>query len=146
MKSESDHVGDEEVILRRVVLDPQFYDPSSPEPISPQAFRPTKADVDGLSVFREAFCSAAEVASSGPNPKGYCVAGLGAEFIREQGLSLQPAPNPRPPSGHTLIPEMCYEERPAPERKRKLKEWQRVLAVKACEMVRDSPSGPAAGT
>lgn len=96
-----------ERVFRRILK--AYYDASLAQPIQRVSFVPNKSDDDGLSLFREAFTSAAEVAAKGPNAKGYVVARLLVQDIVGLGLSVVPAPDETQPRGHCLIPELTIE-------------------------------------
>lgn len=107
MIEEADPVGSEELVFRRIPnLVPDFVNFDLPMPVMRLAFQPSRSDADGLSVFREIFTTARDVAASGSNPRGYYVASLAVEAIL--GLSLTVIPNPLAdgPRGHALIPEI----------------------------------------
>ncbi|MBM4073532.1 MAG: hypothetical protein FJ271_32115 [Planctomycetes bacterium] len=70
------------------------------------AFRPTRDDEDGISVFRERIISAAEVASLGRKPEEYFVVRLSVAALAQLGLSVVPDVDAKAPAGHAFIPEL----------------------------------------
>ena len=110
-KAEHDSVSQDEKVLRRILKNPEYYKPGLPIPIQYRAFYPTKEDEDGLSLFRELFTTAGDVAK-GKNPKGYAVARLLVAAINELDLTVLPDPQPQPElPGHSLIPELNYNDK-----------------------------------
>ena len=81
--------------------------------IDPNAFQPAKDDDDGISLFREDFVTAEDLASLSTHAKGVRVARVLARECTSLYLSLKPAPDPPMPPGHTVIPEMIYLKRTA---------------------------------
>jgi hypothetical protein len=81
--------------------------------IDPNAFQPAKDDDDGISLFREDFVTAEDLAMLSLHPKGVRVARVLASECTNLHLSLNPAPHPHEPAGHTLIPEMTFVKRTA---------------------------------
>jgi hypothetical protein len=105
MIQEHDAVEASEYILRRIHKD--HYNASLPAPVLRLAFQPSKADVDGLSVFRERFITAAELARLGRTPGAYYVARLLVAALHDLGLTIIPAPVIGLP-GHAIIPELNF--------------------------------------
>ena len=129
MKDENDLVSPDEHVLRRINNKKDWYDPSLGFPVTRVACTPFKKDVDGLSVFRELFVSAAEVAAAGPNPDGYYVARLLVADIQRLGLTVVPNPLPGRLRGHAIIPELNYSAtRSDPDTKKRTKELTFELA------------------
>jgi hypothetical protein len=97
------------------------------------AFDPSKNDSDGLSVYRERYHSASEVAAmrtKGTSPTW--VVRLRASSILQLGLALQPDPRPtedglpnRP--GHALISSMRSENRSTDEVKNWMMQLQAIV-------------------
>jgi hypothetical protein len=81
--------------------------------IDPNAFQPAKDDADGISLFREDFVTAEDLSSMSTHPKGVRVARVLARECTSLHLSLNPAPDPHVPPGHTVIPEMVFLKRTA---------------------------------
>lgn len=138
MPSESDLVGDEEAILRRIPASPAYVDldPGAEQAVSRLAFQPHKEnDTDGLSVYRRLFLSPRAVAATREKPS--FVAELLAARIRGLGLSVEPDPLVSGPPGHALIPELTAEMRKNdPER---CKQLQLELALIASERIVHTP-------
>lgn len=105
---ETDALRADEYVLRRV---PLATTPAQP-PFTQAAFRATPRDNDGLSLFRERFTTAYEVAEKVGRPFECHVVRLRVEFILEIEecgirLSLKPDPAAPPiPRGHCLVPEI----------------------------------------
>lgn len=98
-------VGRQEFVLRRIHRN--FYEDRPKDPIKSPAFKPTPSDTDGLSVFRESYCTPRELVEAARQPPTeYYVVRLRAGDVLDAGCSLVPDPQPAPqPAGHTLIPE-----------------------------------------
>ncbi len=75
------------------------------------AFRPTRSDTTGLSVFRAAFVrpvdTLANVEASKRND--YYVAQLAVQDLHRLGLTVSPDPDPNGPAGHAIIPELSWQ-------------------------------------
>jgi len=123
---QQDSVSPDEYVLRRIPKDKSRYDPSLNEPVQRIAFEPSKWDVDGISVFREFFVSAAALAEAGTNNNGYCVARLSVSTLIALGLTIVPDPRNDQPPGHAVIPELSISK--MKQNKTKCKEIQRELA------------------
>lgn len=106
MKDESDPVSPDEFILRRIPNLPNYINLSLPIPVTNAGFSPTNDDVDGLSVYREKFVTAKEIAEAGRSDAGYYVVRFKAEDLLNLGMTLDPDPQEGELSGHTLIPEL----------------------------------------
>ena len=124
MNDQYDLISDDEILLRRVVR--EYVNVDLPLPVQREGFRPTKRDIDGISLFRERFVSPSDVANGNRGPTGYYVVRLRASNIRELGLNILPNVKDDQLPGHSLIPEINY---PAMKNdKSKSKELQRMLA------------------
>ncbi len=145
---ENSPVSTEERILRRVLNDEEYYDPSSEIlPVTPEAFRPTKWDLTGISVFRRLFIEPQDAANGGTNIKGYYVAQLLAGEIIDGGMTVEPDPidgeDPSYLPGHTAIPEINYidfKDKTNKEKKDKIKELQLELAILASKDIVYTPN------
>ena len=126
MTDQQDPVSPDEYVLRRIPKDKSRYNPSLPEPVQRVAFQPSEWDVDGISVFRELFVSAAALAKAGTNNNGYCVARLSVSDLIALGLTIVPDPRNDQPPGHAIISELSISE--MKQNKAKCKEIQRRLA------------------
>ncbi len=95
-----------EIILRRILkihYQPDVID----SPFSVETFRPSSADDDGLSFFREKFITPFELASSGNKPAhDYVVAKFLAGDLFNLGLSLKITYEEDDLPGHVVIPEL----------------------------------------
>lgn len=92
-------------MLRRIPNAPDYFKGSLADPITPQAFRPNKNDTDGISLYRELFTSAEELAATGKNGDCY-VARIAVADLIELGLAVVPSVVRNGLLGHVLIPEM----------------------------------------
>ena len=107
MPDENDPIEDGEVLLRAVPNDGNRYQADHARgPILRLAFQPAPNDQNGISLFREAFVSPADVAAALPKAGDYYVARLLTADIRGLQLSLVPDPRSDQPPGHCLIPEL----------------------------------------
>jgi hypothetical protein len=103
MSQEDDPVEKGEYVLRRIHKD--HYNAALTSPVLRLAFQPSKWDTDGLSVCREQFISAAQLAALGRASGAYYVARLAVVTLH--GLSLTVIPSPRDDlPGHAVIPEL----------------------------------------
>lgn len=107
MSDQHDPIEDDEFLLRRVLR--EYVDTNLAQPVQREGFRPTKDDVDGISVFRERFVAPSVVATAGRRgPTGYYVVRLRARDIRALGLSVRPNVMDNQLPGHSLIPEINH--------------------------------------
>ena len=98
-----------EVLLRTVPNSVSYYTKTMGNwAINPSAFEPARDDTDGISLFREDFITAKNLASTNTHLNGVRVARLVAKQCTGLQLSVKPAPDPKDPPGHTLIPEMLF--------------------------------------
>jgi hypothetical protein len=95
-------------VLRRIHKN--FYKEGLELPIQLEAFRPTKDDLDGLSVFLAAEATPEQTLAVVPPAKRplYYVASIPIQDLRQLGLTLLPHPIEEAP-GHAVIPEMNLE-------------------------------------
>lgn len=100
MSDERSPVSLNEWVLRAIPNVEHFYKP----PILRVAFEPNRNDTDGLSVFREGFTNAAEVARSLPKRGDYYVVRLSVRELSELALTVTPSPLPEGPRGHAVTP------------------------------------------
>lgn len=113
MTDQSDPVSGDEYILRRVPHIPQnpWIFPDSPQPVDKLAFRPTDDDEGGISVFRELFVSAEEIAARNREGKGKeCwVLRIRVSDLLGFPISVEVVPDPLEGDGlpgHSLIPQL----------------------------------------
>ncbi len=125
MSDERSPVSLNEWVLRAIPNVEHFYKP----PILRVAFEPNRNDTEGLSVFRERYTAAAEVARSLPKRGDYHVVRLSVRELSELGLTVTPDPLAEGPRGHAIIPELSYPAFRAD--KRRLKAVQRRYAEMA---------------
>lgn len=97
----------EEFILRRVHHN--HVDPGPPIAVNYTAFRPTPDDTAGLSVFREQYSTAAQVAAAGRKPGEYYVVRLSVRDLQRLNLTVVPDEQPGGPPGHALVPELSVD-------------------------------------
>ena len=121
MSDESDPVTTDEHVLRQIHT--TRYDPSLPVPVRRDAFEPNKLDTTGISVFRERFTTAANLANYGRQPGRYYIARLSVRDLWGLGLTVIPAPVKGGIPGHAVIPELNSSTA-----KKRSKELQRDLA------------------
>lgn len=110
VESQDEPLAKNEVVLRRALNGEHINYDLPIVRVTPQAFRPTKKDVDGVSVFRRLFSTPEEVAASGLSIRGYSVASLKRRDILKLGLSVIPDPQEDQLMGHSLIPEINTED------------------------------------
>ena len=123
---ERQHVKEEEFVFRRIHRN--YYQAGLPLPIQPEAFRPTRNDASGISVFRASFVQPEGIlADIDPNKRlDYYVARLAVRDLSRLGLTVVPDPDPTGPAGHAIIPELSIFAYQAD--KRRLKGIQLELA------------------
>jgi hypothetical protein len=125
-----------EFVLRRIPANSNCYDPSLAVAIVAFAFRPTDEDVDGISLYRELFASAHDVASSGRKPASfYVVARMKAADVLVLGLTLVPTPWIGNVAGHVSIPEINTRDYNDKAKKPRIAEFNRNLAILASKDV-----------
>ena len=105
MSQEEEPVGKDEFVLRRIHKD--HFKPALATPVLRLAFQPTKWDVDGLSVCREKFITAAQLAAVGRTPGAYSVARLAVAALHALSLTAVPSARADLP-GHAVIPELNF--------------------------------------
>lgn len=127
MVTESDSIQPDEMLLRRVLNQPNVIDFNLKHPLQRLAFRPTNNDIDGLSLFRKLFTTPEKIAMTGTNPSGYYIFEIAAQDIFSIGLTIVPDPQPGQPSGHALIPEINSLSRSDREAERISKKHQQAL-------------------
>src|SRR5438128_668080 len=104
---ELEPVDDSEFVYRRI--HPQFFDPALAVAVQLEAFRPSRNDNTGLSVFRARFARPEDCLPSDPaKAAGYFMARLAVADLRNHGLTVQPEPVPAGPPGHAVIPELSW--------------------------------------
>ncbi len=103
---EFDPVNERESLLRRIPNQPSHYDSKQHLPITRVAFEPSQKDTDGISVFRELFSSASQVAQGARTPNDCYVASIYARRFFSLDLSVVPDPDPNQPRGHALVREI----------------------------------------
>lgn len=124
-----------EFVLRRIPA--SWVDPSLDMPIKRSAFEPHKSrDVSGLSVFRELFVSAADLAAAGDNV--YYVARFSVHELNGFGLTVVADPQPGQLPGHALIPELNAASLKG-SRRNWSKEKQLLLAINAWDRIVFTP-------
>ena len=118
-------VEDEELLYRRIPLQPQWYDPATGWP-TPLAFNPRRDDLTGLSFCRAKYTTPIEAARN-DRDKQYYIAVLRAGDLREHGLDVVPKPLSNDP-GHCEMPVLNYQERKTD----RAEEAKLLLARKLC--------------
>lgn len=97
-------IGSHEFVLRRVHKN--HYDCTQPFAVQTAAFRPSPADMSGLSVFRETLTTPEEIVAAGRALGEYCVVRLSVQALNDLRLTVVPDEQPTGPRGHALIPEL----------------------------------------
>lgn len=138
MNSTEGPVGDDEFVLRRIHRNHCTSD--LPIAVHFAAFRPSREDAAGLSVFREKYVSAPQVAASGRKPGEYFVARLSVQSLRRFGLTVIADNDPAAPPGHALIPELRLSE--YEHNKQRLKDVLLELARLAVQAIVHTPDQP----
>ncbi len=134
MKSERDPVSLDEYILRRIHRN--MFDASLQVPAARIAFQPGPRDTRGISVFRQMFLSAPELANAGRKPGEYYIARLSVRELKDRlDLSVVPDVDENQPPGHALIPEINTSRMRDP----RSKEIQRELAKLASKSIVHEP-------
>lgn len=129
-------LGAEEFVFRRIHKN--HTSPDAALSILPVAFRPSKADADGLSVFREELVTPPILAAAGRKPGEYWVVRLSVASLHTLGLSVIADERPDGPPGHALIPELSVASYD-----RDKERWRAVLvelARLACEAIVHQPA------
>ena len=126
MNDGSESIEDHETLFRRIPVTGGFYDPSLDAKPSPMAFRPTKHDTTGLSIYREKYKSIEQVAH-GRAGKKYYIAVLKAGDLRQLGMEVIPRPLDND-HGHCEIVDLTYANRKVMP----YAEWQAILAEQLC--------------
>jgi hypothetical protein len=128
MMGETDPVGDDEYVFRRVLAQ-DVNESNAESPVARTGFRPNAQDVNGISVYREAFVTSNEIDEAGRKPGEYYIFRLNVRELREV-IGVDVIPDPMPPlPGHCLIPEVRHGLKG--REKLLCKEVQRKLAVLA---------------
>ena len=82
---------------------------NSANPIQRVAFQPNAHDKEGISVFRQQFVAAEDVAAAGAQgAANYFVVRLQVKDVLSLGLSVMADPQPDQLPGHALIPELSW--------------------------------------
>ncbi|MCD4825081.1 MAG: hypothetical protein K8S55_10765 [Phycisphaerae bacterium] len=111
MSEEAGIIEDDELLYRRVPVQPSYYDPDKgPNPGS-RAFHPGEHDETGISVFRANYIRPEQVAQN-DRGKRYYIAVLRAGDLRDRGIRVVPKNSGHPP-GHAELPDLTYENRRA---------------------------------
>lgn len=103
MRADAAPVERDEFVLRRIAGAHLL----NGETVKPEAFRPSKQDTDGLSVYRAQFATIDDVLSGVADEvrrKTYGIARLSVADLQDLGLSVRPDPTNIP--GHALIVEL----------------------------------------
>lgn len=134
MKSERDPVSLDEFVFRRIHR--SHFKGNLPVPVVRPAFQPNKHDTKGISMFREEFVSAPELANAGRKPGEYYIARLSVRELKDRlDLSVVPDVDESQPPGHALIPEINTSRMRDP----RSKELQRELAKLASKSIVHEP-------
>jgi hypothetical protein len=130
-------VTEEEFVYRRIHRN--FYQAGLLVPVQPEAFRPTRSDTSGISVFRTSFVQPEEILADIDSSKrlDYHVARLAVRDLLRLVLTVVPDPVLTGPAGHAIIPELSKLAYQAD--KQRLKEIQLQLAKLASADIVYSP-------
>ena len=123
---DSEPVGDDELLYRRIPAALNLYDPQTEPHLLPDAFRPNEHDTTGLSVYRARFKTLDE-AARGREGKQYYVAVLRAGDLRSRGIEVVARPREGDP-GHAEIPGLTHQTRKTDQ----ALEWKVILAHQLC--------------
>lgn len=136
MSQGQDAVQPDEFILRRIHKN--HVNPALPPAVHFLGFRPSKDDTAGLSVYREKYTSAQQVAEAGRKPGEYYVVRLAVRDLAALNLSIVPDDLAEGPAGHALLPELnvtaCEHD------KKRLREVQVRLAELASQAIVHHPA------
>ncbi len=121
----SDPIRDDEILFRRLAR--VYYDPEKSDKPSPVGFRPTDEDLTGLSLSRQKYISAKDVAEYGSLGKNYYVAAIKVSELRNYGIDVIQKPIAGNP-GHAEVPGLRLENRSTND----AKEWQNMIAENLC--------------
>lgn len=127
-------VDDDEWLLRRIRQDCGPVE--GQQQLSYLAFRPHERDLGGLSLYREAMVSPAELAAWGKSGKQYFVGRIRARVVRAMGMTVMATEDPSGKPGHVEIPELNADNR----KEQPQEEWQFKLAT-LCEVEGPFPGG-----
>jgi hypothetical protein len=105
MKAEDEPISDDEFVLR--LIHPRYFSVNLGIPIHPEAFRPLDSGEEGISVFRAACATPAQVLGVVAQEKRslFYVARLAVSELKGLGLSVKPDRIEAVP-GHAIIPEI----------------------------------------
>jgi hypothetical protein len=131
-------VKEEEFVYRRIHRN--YYQVGLLLPIQPEAFRPTRNDTSGISIFRATFVQPEEILADIDTTKrlDYHVTRLAVRDLSHLGLTVVPDPDLTGPAGHAIVPELSTSAYQAD--KRRLKGIQLELAKLASVDIVYSPS------
>ena len=113
MPGDEDSIADDELLYRRIPVNPEYYNPKLSPPVDRLAFLPINKDPTGISLSRKKY-KTPQQAAKGREGKRYYIAVLQVGDLRARGLKV--VPNERQPGdGHTEIPLMQYDKRDSDE-------------------------------
>jgi hypothetical protein len=138
MSEELEPVGNQEFILRRIHA--SYYRDGLPNPVQRAAFRPTKHDTTGLSVYRARFVQQIMdvLRLVAEEKRGqYHICRLAVRDLKKLGLTVVPDPAPEDIPGHCIIPELSWPKYQAEHDK--LAEIQEKLAILAAQDIVHRP-------
>ena len=127
MSDGKEPITDEEILYRRIPVQPDFFDADNDARASPLAFRPREYDTTGLSVYRAKYGTPEEVAKNNRGKRFY-IGFLRASNLRAHGMEIIPKPIPPDQIGHAEIPELTFESKNT----KRGKELQVKLAEQLC--------------
>jgi hypothetical protein len=108
-------ISDDELLFRRIPKSTGWYAPGQSPLVNLLAFNPTEEDETGLSMERANSAAHPEfmtvdAAAQGRSPKGYVVAVLSVQTLRENGIQIVPRTEAAGP-GHVELPDLNYANR-----------------------------------
>jgi hypothetical protein len=131
-------VADDEIVFRRISDASGWYDPASDRPLAWLAFRPSRRDVDGISVWTSKFKTAREVAAIGASHgKRYFVVSLRVQRLRVAGVVVKASPE-LGGVGHASLTNLSTED--YTKNKDRVREMAEVIVRQLVENI-DGPFG-----
>jgi hypothetical protein len=106
---ENEPVEESEFIYRRIHV--TYYDAALSVSVQPEAFRPTRSDLTGISVFRARFATPVDALTNVDPAKvqNYFVARLLVGDLHRLNLTVRSDPIASGPAGHAVIPELRWQ-------------------------------------
>lgn len=102
----------DELLYRRIVCQPAYFDPAIDPKPSRQAFSPTPHDITGLSLFRANYLTPQQIVTDSvrnPGRRPFYIATLRAADLLDADIEMR-VDNPADPA-HVELPTIRYETR-----------------------------------